>query len=84
MYTILDNVTKLYSAPFCEINNGSAMRGLQDMLSNNPNNPMSKFPDNYTLFNIGKFDETLGETTYVEHTKVAELISIKMPSEMEN
>ena len=83
MYTVYDNVTKLYSPPLLDINNGAMMRNMQDILTRDPNNAWAKFPDNYTLYNIGTWDETSGVPTCEEHSVVAELISIKLPTDME-
>ena len=83
MYTVYDNVTKLYSPPLLDINNGAMMRNLQDILQRDPNNPWSKFPDNYTLINIGTWDESQGVPMNDKHTTVAELIAIKLPNDME-
>ena len=83
MFTVFDNVSKLYSPPFLEVNNGSAMRGLQDIMQRDPNNPWTKFPDNYTLINIGLYDDENGVCEPANHQTVAELISIKLPTDME-
>lgn len=83
MYTILDNVSKIYSAPFVEINNGTATRGIMDLMSQQPQHPYSKFPDNYTLINIGEWNETDGIPTFDKHNIVAELVAIKLPTDME-
>ena len=83
LYTIFDNVSKLYSAPFVEVNNGTAIRGIQDMMTQQPNHPYAKFPDNYVLINIGEWNEEKGIPTFDKHIEVAELIAIKTPIDME-
>lgn len=83
LYTVLDNVSKIYSAPMVEINNGTMTRGLMDLMSQNPNHPYSKFPDNYTLINLGTWNEDDGIPTFEKHTVVAELVAIKLPTDME-
>lgn len=82
LYTIYDNTTKLYSAPFLDINNGSAMRGIQDLMNRDPNHIWTKFPDNFTLINIGTYDDTKGVPIVDTHVTVAELISIKLPNDL--
>ena len=82
MYTVFDNVSKTYSPPFVEVNNGTAMRGMMDLMQQQPNHHFAKFPDNYQLVNIGTWDDTEGIMTFDKHTIVAELVAIKTPSDM--
>jgi hypothetical protein len=60
LFSIYDDVTKMYEPPFVDINKGSAMRRIQDLMQSNPQSPYSKFPDNFTLMNIGEFTEETG------------------------
>jgi hypothetical protein len=82
MYCIFDNVSKLYEPPFLEINNGTAIRRLMDLMQQNPQSPYAKFPDNYTLINIGTWNDEDGVPVTDKHTNVAELTAIKTPSDM--
>lgn len=82
MFTVYDNVSKTYSPPFVEVNNGTAMRGMMDMMQQQPQHPFAKFPDNYQLVNIGTWDDEQGIMTFDKHTIVAELVAIKTPSDM--
>lgn len=83
IYSVYDNVTKMYSPPLLDVNNGSMMRNIQDILERDSNHPWSKFPDNYTLFNIGQWDDEEGVPEPDKHQVVAELIAIKLPNDME-
>ena len=60
LFSIYDDVTKMYEPPFLDINKGSAMRRIQDLMQSNPQSPYSKFPDNFVLMNIGEFTEETG------------------------
>tara|TARA_Y100001970_G_C13570944_1_gene526182 strand:+ start:231 stop:503 length:273 start_codon:yes stop_codon:yes gene_type:complete len=82
MFTIFDNVSKTYANPLIEVNNGTMMRGIMDMMQQNPSHPWAKFPDNYTLINIGTWNDEDGIPTFDKHTIVAELVAIKTPSDM--
>lgn len=82
MYTVFDNVSKTYSPPFVEVNNGTAMRGMMDLMQQQPNHHFAKFPDNYQLVNIGTWDDIQGIMTFDKHTIVAELVAIKTPTDM--
>tara|TARA_B100001059_G_C17821769_1_gene578722 strand:+ start:1086 stop:1349 length:264 start_codon:yes stop_codon:yes gene_type:complete len=61
LFAIYDDVTKMYEPPFVDINKGSAMRRIQDLMQSNPNSPYSKFPDNFVLMNMGEYTEETGQ-----------------------
>lgn len=60
LFSIYDDVTKMYEPPFVDINKGSAMRRIQDLMQSNPQSSYSKFPDNFTLMEIGEYTEETG------------------------
>jgi len=60
LFSIYDDVTKMYEPPFVDINKGSAMRRIRDLMQSNPQSPYSKFPDNFTLMQVGEFTEETG------------------------
>ena len=60
LFSIYDDVTKMYEPPFVDINKGSAMRRIQDLMQSNPQSQYSKFPDNFTLMEIGEYTEETG------------------------
>lgn len=60
LFSIYDDVTKMYEPPFVDINKGSALRRIQDLMQSNPQSPYSKFPDNFTLMEIGEYTEETG------------------------
>lgn len=60
LFSIFDDVTKLYDPPFVDINKGSAMRRIQDLMKSNPNSQYTKFPDNFSLTCVGTWNEETG------------------------
>jgi hypothetical protein len=60
LFSIYDDVTKMYEPPFVDVNKGSALRRIQDLMQSNPQSPYSKFPDNFTLMEIGEFTMETG------------------------
>lgn len=60
LFSIYDEVTQLYEPPFIDVNKGSAMRRIQDLIHSNPTSTYAKFPDNYTLMDIGEFTQNTG------------------------
>jgi hypothetical protein len=57
LFSIFDDVTKLYEPPFVDLNKGSAMRRIQDLMQSNPNSPYAKFPHDYKLMCVGTWNE---------------------------
>ena len=60
LYSIFDNTTQLFEPPFVDINNGSALRRIQDLMMSNPTSPYAKFPDDFSLMCIGTWNEETG------------------------
>jgi len=62
IYVLHDSKAKMYHTPFYMVNDDACLRTMVDMV-NNQENEVSKFPEDFTLFNIGTFDE---ETANIE------------------
>jgi len=60
MFSIYDNVTELYEAPFVDINKGTALRRINDLMTSNPTSPYAKFPDNFILMSVGLWNDKTG------------------------
>lgn len=60
MFSIYDNVSKLYEAPFVDLNKGTALRRIQDLMQSNPTSPYAKFPDNFILMSVGLWNDKTG------------------------
>jgi hypothetical protein len=84
MFSIFDNVSELYEPPFVEVNKGTAMRRITDLMQTNPQSPYAKFPDNYTLVSVGTWDEAGGIPLCNKAPEtVIELIQLVQPTDME-
>jgi len=59
VYTVYDSKLKTYAHPFQSLNKGHAMRYVDDWLKN-PEHPFSKYAADFTLFEIGEYDDELG------------------------
>lgn len=62
LYSIFDKKAGVYAPPFIEINKGTAIRAVQDLVSRGDSNP-SKYPEDYTLVQLGSFNEQNGKIT---------------------
>lgn len=60
MFSIYDNVSELYEAPFVDINKGTALRRINDLMTQNPTSPYAKFPDNFVLTSVGLWNDKTG------------------------
>ena len=59
VYTIYDTGAEAYMSPFFMHANGLATRAFADM-ANDPNHPVGQHPEDYALFEIGRFDDSTG------------------------
>jgi len=60
MFSIYDNVSELYEAPFVDVNKGTALRRINDLMTSNPTSPYAKFPDNFVLTSVGLWNDKTG------------------------
>jgi len=61
MFSIYDKTTELYEAPFIDINRGTALRRIQDLMRNHPESPYAKFPQDFQLTVIGTWNEKVAD-----------------------
>ena len=67
MYSVRDAKTEIFSNPFYAKTHGEAERNFSMAVNdNNPNNMLSKFPEDYQLWYIGEFDDHTGKMTIPE------------------
>jgi hypothetical protein len=64
MYSIYDAKVKAYNTPFYAINDGEAQRMFADNVNaDKANNTIARHPSDFTLFNVGTFDDEKGTVT---------------------
>ena len=59
IFTVCDLKTGVYSHPFYEVSNGSAVRAFTDTVRTN-DHPFNRHPEDYVLYFIGEYDDTIG------------------------
>lgn len=64
VFSVFDNATKGFMLPFYANSIEEAIRSFRLLLRDD--NPISQFPDDYTLFHVGQFDEKTGLHTSLE------------------
>jgi hypothetical protein len=62
-YAVYDRKAEMYSQPFLEIKDGTAVRAVQDIVINNKDHPFAKHPSDFSLHKLGEFDEQTGVIT---------------------
>ena len=65
LYSVLDTKSQLYSPPFVAQNDAIAIRMVMDILRN-PDNNLSRYPEDHQLMCVGFWDEINGEIMGVE------------------
>ena len=60
VYSIYDKKSERFGVPFFCINDGVAKREL-DRLSHDENSYVSAYPDDYSLYGLGSFDDEKGK-----------------------
>jgi len=63
VFVVYDSKTKAYGVPFVRDFTANAIREWSEVANNKSDkqNQISKFPADFTLFEIGSFDQTTGE-----------------------
>ena len=74
-YAVFDRKAELYSQPFLEIKDGTAIRAVQDIVINNKDHAFAKHPSDFSLHRLGEFDEQTGVIT--GKTKPEKIIEIE-------
>lgn len=64
MFSIFDSKVQTFNSPWFMLTAGAALRAFADM-RDDPNTMIHKHPGDYTLFEVGVFDQWTGE--FVPH-----------------
>ena len=73
-YAVYDRKAEMYSTPFLEIKDGTAIRAVQDLVINNKDHAFAKHPSDFSLHRVGAFDETTGVITgEIKPNKIIEI-----------
>lgn len=76
VFTMFDSKVSSFMAPFYMQSNGAAIRALIDTMADS-NNQFSKHPEDFTLFELGEFDDADGSfNLHLTPLSVATCISL--------
>lgn len=73
LYSVYDRKSKTYAAPFTEVADGTAIRAMQDLISNNQNHPFARYPEDFELVRVGSFNEIDGSISEEPQGSVIEM-----------
>jgi hypothetical protein len=76
MFTVFDSKAEAYLPPFFLNSTGLACRSFTET-SNDPNSSICKYAADYTLFEIGTFDDQKGAITQIEPHNLGTALSYK-------
>ena len=72
-YAVYDNKAEIFSAPFLEVKDGTAIRALQDLVINNSDHAFAKHPKDFSLHRLGEFDDQSGIITGSKPTLIYDI-----------
>lgn len=72
-YTVFDSAAKAYLEPFLARGRGEAIRSFSDAI-NTEGHPFNRHPDDYTLYEIGSFNEDTGEVKGDRHESLGNAV----------
>jgi hypothetical protein len=71
-YAVYDRKAEIYSTPFLEVTDGTAIRAIQEALKD-AGHPFGKHPGDYSLHRLGTFEDTTADITVEEKKKIIEI-----------
>ena len=77
LFSIYDKTAELYEPPFVDINKGSALRRIQDLMNNHPESMYAKFPEQFQLTIVGSWNETVADIISAPPVVFQELEDLK-------
>jgi hypothetical protein len=63
----------MYSQPFLEVKDGTAIRAVQDLVINDKTHAFAKHPSDFSLHKLGEFDDITGIITGKKPEKLIEM-----------
>jgi len=64
VYAVYDSKVQRYAQPFQMRTKGEALRGWQEV-ANDPSTSISKHPEDFSLMELGEYDESVGQ--FINH-----------------
>ena len=71
IYAVFDSKSEAHTTPFFDHAQGRALRTFKDCC-NDSEHQFGKHPEDYTLFNLGEYDDATGTITQDKITSIAQ------------
>lgn len=81
VYSVFDSKAAVYGTPFFQVNDMVAMRSFSQ-LANDSNSSVNRFPEDYTLYLIGYYDDSVGEVKGCEPKPLLNGAAVLKPKEL--
>lgn len=81
-FAIRDNKAEAFNTPFFAPTRGLAVRSFQEAV-NDPASPFAKYPDDFTLFQVGSFDDNTGRLS-AEDIPAVVISAIELQTEIKS
>lgn len=65
VYTVYDSKAEVYLQPFMFKTKGEAIRAFTETVNDNKSN-ISRYPEDFTLFHLGEYDDNSGQYKLLE------------------
>lgn len=75
IFSVKDKIVEAFLQPFFSPTIGSAIRSLTEVV-NDPQSPFAKNPHDYTLYQIGEFDDWSGQVTPMDSQRLVPLADL--------
>jgi hypothetical protein len=82
IYSIYDSAANAYATPFFMQNDGLATRAFQANVDNK-DSQIHEFPDQFTLFHIGTYDDENGSINSITPKSLGNALTYKTPDKQE-
>lgn len=82
VFSVFDNKAGAFLPPFMELNVDTAQRAIMMALEARPEDLMAKYPEDYTLFDLGVFDDNKGEYETYTPRSICNIAVMLAPKEV--
>lgn len=83
IYSVYDSKAMTYGQPFHAINDGVAIR-MFGGAANDPETTLNKFPEDFVLYHLGRFDDQSGRYEITNMRAVTTALAAKVMTNGEN
>jgi len=82
IFSVYDSKTEIFSTPSFLLNKGTALRAILEA-ANDPSSSLSKYPADFTVFELGVFDDVEGTITmHPAKISLGTILEHKHPAEV--